>query len=106
MESTWRCGQICGQKQSFVNSVVMYDAQFTQKSNQAAFCWSEWQICMTSLNLLQNLLSDHTQIPIEITILSVKFAKQYMWPLNLLVKNIKVCYMKYYSSLKSAVEAA
>jgi len=35
--------KFCGQKRSFVyivNSVTMSEAQFTQKLNQAAFCWS------------------------------------------------------------------
>lgn len=32
-----------------VNSVEMYDAQLT-RSNQAAFCWSPWRICVTNLN--------------------------------------------------------
>jgi len=38
-------------------SIEMYEAQLTQKSlsNQTAFCWSAWRICVTNLKLLRNL---------------------------------------------------
>jgi len=33
----------------------MYEAQLTLKSNQAALCWSKWQIHNTKLKLLQSM---------------------------------------------------
>lgn len=58
-------------------SVMMGEAQLTQKSleNQAASCWSTWQIFMTNLKQLRNLCVCHPHAKFLIKWITIEMKK-------------------------------